>query len=696
MLAGRYNPYLGIGSPIERFKFPLGRNRAGEHVDLFLPESMRQIEGIKMVLESGWSLQRFALDQGSDYADEADNLAMQRTRHDFEFWTGAIAKIKAGRGMRYPDGRVIPAGATIEFWLNRPQRIFLARLEAMRARGEPVRIIVLKHRQWGATTMSFTYIAWHQIELYRDRDAWFIGLNADGSRDVIGRYDMIRENYNLGALSIRPHQGMQNTKIIPERGCTLSAGTVQRPNAPSGRTPQFVHAFEIGKWPSNSSVSAERVMQNIDSMLVDAPGTIGIIESTAQGETGTYFKELCDLAQKGETGYEFLFIRWIDDPQWQRLLSASEFDVFVASWTEYEETLWEMGATVEQINWYRHQGRKPGYVVKPWLLKEEFPSSAEEAFLFGEKRVFPASYVLTMRKTCRDPLLTGDLYADGLVRAGALKNIHFEPNPRGLLRIWRKPRDNYNGRLVVPDGFEGPLRHRYMMASDVGGQWKGADFSVCTIGDRAPLLWGGFPEIVAEWRGHEDPTLFAWICARLGFFYSVMGVRSQLVPAYWIAEVNSFQAKSRSSLADEDQTPNYGITVIEEIKDFYPLDQMYYRQVLDKTRHEFTGRPGWWTDQYNKPVMVSALMRAVRGFYDFEVLERRGEGFGLVERSEQATLEMDTFLHVGGRMEAAPKKKDDCVITRSLLCFADQNELEAPSYVKQYKRPKRVVSAARL
>ena len=55
-LEGPYNPYLGLGSPIERFKLAVGRNTQGQHVDLWLPRSMLEIENVRRGRERGCSI----------------------------------------------------------------------------------------------------------------------------------------------------------------------------------------------------------------------------------------------------------------------------------------------------------------------------------------------------------------------------------------------------------------------------------------------------------------------------------------------------------------------------------------------------------------------------------------------------------------------------------------------------------------
>ena len=60
---------------------------------------------------------------------------------NFEVWARERVKIK-------PKG----GGKSIPFVLNRPQRRLVAELEKMRKSDQPIRLILLKARQWGGRT----------------------------------------------------------------------------------------------------------------------------------------------------------------------------------------------------------------------------------------------------------------------------------------------------------------------------------------------------------------------------------------------------------------------------------------------------------------------------------------------------------------------------------------------------------------
>lgn len=72
---------------------------------------------------------------------------------DFGLWARECVQI-------YDKG----TGAPVPFVLNAPQRMLLSAMEEQRTRGLPVRIILLKSRQWGGSTHCHLLIYLEYIE----------------------------------------------------------------------------------------------------------------------------------------------------------------------------------------------------------------------------------------------------------------------------------------------------------------------------------------------------------------------------------------------------------------------------------------------------------------------------------------------------------------------------------------------------
>ena len=149
-----FNPITGEGSVGQRKKvviedFPIDV--------MYLPVLMLQVPLIKKLVKAG-SITAFLTEvlKVEDTEEERHKVVEQvvrvRYQYDFAFWAAMLVYISPKDG-----------GDNILFWLNRPQRRYLATLERMRKAGKPIFIILLKARQWGGSTLTQFYMVWIQM-----------------------------------------------------------------------------------------------------------------------------------------------------------------------------------------------------------------------------------------------------------------------------------------------------------------------------------------------------------------------------------------------------------------------------------------------------------------------------------------------------------------------------------------------------
>ena len=88
-----------------------------------------------------------------------------RIRYDFEFWAYSFVKIKE----KLSDEAVKSGklGKMIQFKLNRGQRKLLSRLYKAMLNGDPIRVILLKARQWGGSTLVQIFMMWMQLVIHK-------------------------------------------------------------------------------------------------------------------------------------------------------------------------------------------------------------------------------------------------------------------------------------------------------------------------------------------------------------------------------------------------------------------------------------------------------------------------------------------------------------------------------------------------
>ena len=79
--------------------------------------------------------------------------------------------------------------------LNVPQRRVLAVLEQQRLAGEPLRLVLLKARQWGGSTLVQIYMAWIQLVLKTNWNSLICGHLRQTSAALKGMYTRALRNY---------------------------------------------------------------------------------------------------------------------------------------------------------------------------------------------------------------------------------------------------------------------------------------------------------------------------------------------------------------------------------------------------------------------------------------------------------------------------------------------------------------------
>ena len=145
-----------------------------------------------------------------------------RIRYDFEFWAASSVVIK---------DKI--SGADVPFFLNYAQRKLLSKFEDARLHDRPIRIILLKARQWGGSTLTQIYMAWIQLVHKRAWNSVICAHLKDSAANIKGMYAKLLENdpefLSGGQVRFEPFQRMQNTSVIRQTGCKSLSGRQRRP-----------------------------------------------------------------------------------------------------------------------------------------------------------------------------------------------------------------------------------------------------------------------------------------------------------------------------------------------------------------------------------------------------------------------------------------------------------------------------------
>ena len=674
-IRSKFNPITGEGSigerkkiEIEDFPFPVQ----------YVPLSMLKVPLVQQLLEAG-SIRKFLEDyMNVEYSEEDKEKVIEqfvrlRAKHDFAFWAAMYVFIKQKGG-----------GEDVHFRLNRPQRKLIMRFERRRLQGKPIRLILLKARQWGGSTATQIYMAWLQLVHKVGLNSLIVGHVKDASTEVKDMFDKLIKEYPVSMLyemgeaynetepKIVGVGQSGNIHRIPQRNCKIKVGTAEKPNSARGGDYNLVHCTEVGLWVTTDGKTPEQIVRSACSGILLKPYTMIVYESTANG-TGNFFQREYDAAKNKKSQFESLFISWFEIEQYSAPID--DINAFATKlWenrnnanaaSDREESgkylwwLWEQGATLEAINWYILERSK---YTDHGDMASEYPSDDVEAFVHSGARVFDKYNVEKFKKCCKAPKYVGDVYADGDEGEDALSNLRFKEDKQGLLWVWSKP--DVDDKEEVTD--------RYLVVVDIGGRGKKADWSVIVVFDRLNQMEGGKPVVVAQWYGHIDMDMLAWKAAQIAAFYD---------NALLVIESNTLETHDKERQVDGDMS-GY---ILNQIKDVY--GNLYARKQSDEEIQE--GKPkkyGFHTNVATKPKIISTLVKVIR-----EQL--------YVERDARC---LDEYLcyekKKNGAFGAIIGKHDDLLMTRAIGLHISFYEMEVPTIVRRVKRMaakrKRAVSAA--
>jgi hypothetical protein len=409
--------------------------------------------------------------------DHHDQKEIKTTLNDFSRFATEYLRIKT------KDGNIKP------FVMNEAQKRLAFLIFDELAKGKPVRIIILKARQMGFSTLTEAII-YYLSSLQEAKNAFIVAQDGSASENL---YDIFRLYYEKIPEFIKPMRKRNNAKRLTfENPSIKEKERVKNPGLKSKITVQsaenkvlarsetihYLHASELAFWPTNRK---KKHLTSLLAALAKEPGTIGIIESTANGMEE--YKRMWDDAVAGENDYVPLFFPWFEMPSY-RMPVPDDFEI-----TEEEKELKErFDLEDEQLQWRRFTIRNDcnGDVRQ---FRQEYPSVPEEAFLLSGDGIFDNEDI---QKKLESINLLGD---------------HFDIDYLKRKRILKK-----SGKLVI---YKEPAKEkRYILSADTAkgkstGDWDAAYVTEFRTG-----------EMVAKLRGKWDTDKYGKILDYLGRYYN--------------------------------------------------------------------------------------------------------------------------------------------------------------------------------
>ena len=646
-----FNPITGEGAPLERFHFKI------KELDWHLPVRLRDVRLIVELQKHG-SIAKFLKKNKVD-ADDANiqrvmqQLIQLRIKEDFCFWAASFVTIK-----RKQDENTADLGSEMKFVLNRPQRKTLEVIEKMRLDEKPIRMIILKARQWGGSTLVQMYMAWLQLVHRPGLYSAIVAHQSSSAMNIRSMYSRMLKKYPpslIGleptpALQLTPYGGSRTDVTITQnkqqaRDIVISIGSMQSPESVRGADIALAHFSEVGLWRQTEGKTPEDVIQAISSSILEVPLTMDVMESTAKGENNLFHHEWLD-AKGGRSKRVPVFVPWYEialymmqfkDDEEKRAFAEQLYrnreNTYTRSTREesgvYLYSLWLRGAPLEAIKWYIDKRRT---YRSHDAMASEYPSDDKEAFAHSGQNVFDRDKVELLEQTCCPPKWVGEVAGQEPSGENALKHLRFVEDKMGALKIWEKPDRSFRAK------------DRYIVATDVGGRSERADFSVILVLDRWWRTEGEGDVVVAEWHGHARHDRLAWKMAQIAAYYN---------NALLVVESNTFESR------DMDTEGEHSAFILEQIGRTYK--NMYARQStpdkIKKTRRKMWG---FQTNVHTKALIIDNLITMIDDrLYTEREIEALNE-YKVYQRTEKGTL------------EAAEGYHDDRLMARAIGLYISQ------------------------
>lgn len=432
--------------------------------------------------------------------------------------------------------------------MNWQQRHCVQTVEYQLSQGKPARIIVLKARQLGLSTVIEAMMFIMAMLIPRLKGL-VVAHEIDSAEHLLSMTQHYWESFEFKPLYREKYRGAKRL-AWHDIESFLRIATANNAKAGRSQTIQYLHASEVAFY-----THTKELMTGLLQAVPKKPGTVVALESTANG-VGNWFHQQWLMAESGQSDYIPLFYPWWKHPEYvwpvfgvldpldeeERILKA----IFkIANMDE--------GEIYQRLNWRRYMIRND-LANDVEMFHQEYPSNPEEAFLSTGRNVFPPRHI----KECYQPMQgkVGRLVHEG-------SQLRFQLDISGPLTIYKMPADNDWGQYVI--------------AGDPTRTTEG-DYAVAQVLNRR--TW----EQVAVFRQRLDPNTFGERLAELGKYYNHGLVNTEI------------------------EGPGYS-TIAVLLQMNYPF--VWQRQIGDQLPGTFTTRWGWSSTNKTKPEAVGNLLKVI-------------------------------------------------------------------------------------
>ena len=514
--------------------------------------------------------------------------------------------------IRTKEAKIVPLK------LNPAQLRLYEALERQRKAKKPMRVIILKARQLGFSTLAEALI-FQRTATKKNVNSLIVAHREDSTANL---FKMSKLFFERLPEDIRPKHRNSNARDLvlenPERDPDKKAkdpGLMSRIRCSTaggsgiGRsdTLQNVHASEFAFWTGDKTATWTGILQAVPATA----DTMVIVESTANGYDE--FHRLWEAAVKGESDFEPLFFPWFENPDYRRKAAPGEI------WTPEEQAMAERyGLDKEQLAWRRWCIRN-NCAGDERVFQQEYPSCPDEAFLTSGQSVFDNEKVRHRREQAPQPLKRGwfeyDIGADPTV----IGNIRWKDAPNGFIRIYQEPKP----------------RRPYVIGGDTAGtgsDWFTGQVLDNTTGQQAAVL-----------RQQYDEDQYARQMYCLGRYYNdaLIGVETNYstypvkmlslmgYPKLYVRELpDTYTGGVKEAFGFETTSRTRPVIIAELVRTFrdWPESVMDHDTLGEMLtfRYNDSRRPEAMPGEHDDLVMGLAIAHGIRGQQDCTERPERG------------------------------------------------------------------------
>ena len=452
------------------------------------------------------------------------------------------------------------SGTVVPFRLNDAQRKLYAVAKRQQDAGKPVRLIILKARQLGFSTLTEGLI-FHACATRKNVNALIVAHREDATANL---FRMSKLFYDELPAPVKPMLRASNAQeLVFENPSKLRSEREARPGLRSrircataggrgiGRsdTLQCVHLSEYAFWPDGADGKAS-TLAGILQAVPSLPGTMVVIESTANGFED--FKERWDAAVAGENDFEPVFFAWFENPDYSMPVVPG------TEWTPEERDIKAAYQLTDgQLQWRRWCiANNCGGSLD--MFRQEYPASPGEAFLHSGTGVFDNEQIVLRLERLPSPAGRGEF-----------TNGEWTESETGAITLYELPEEG------VP----------YVLGGDTAGE--GSDYFTAIVIDNVT------GRIAAKLRQkYSEPEYVRQIYA-LGRFYNdaLVAIETNF-STYPVMKLQEIEYPNQYSRERED-------TYTRQMKKSYGFrtDRQSRPRAIANLVEVFSSHPEWFTDR---------------------------------------------------------------------------------------------------